>query len=552
MKNRRGFDKNVIGSAAFVTALLALWPQGCTPAFTSCIATRSCPPEDEAGAGGAPEESDTGGATSGTGQSGGMGAQLGGGSSGGRTDLPTNGGTTSDGNDAGAGAGGELASGGRPSENSSGGATSGGTGASGMGGTGAGGTAAGGRTASGGAASGGAHSGGASSGGKSGSDGASSGGAASGGSGSGGGSSVCVAASNCAMIGAYQWTSCAINHGVAKCWGENGGGRQYATTLGTGQPDLDHSAVALALTSLGANVQVLSTGSQSFHACALVNGAAKCWGSNRNGQLSIVTTDQVAYSPIQIPGLESGVQGIATGGSHACALQNGKVRCWGNNSAGQLGTDGDQSTLVTVPLNGNAESIALGESHSCALVGGAVWCWGSNGLGQLGSNSTPASTSSPVKVVGLPSTVQAIAAGAGQTCALSNGGLFCWGWNGAGQLGDGTTIDRPTPIAVFGLSSGVQAVASGRAHTCAVLNGGARCWGQNTAGQLGNNSTADSASTPADVYGLSSGVLAITAGDSHTCALTSAGVQCWGSNSYGELGNNSTTGSAIPVSVQGL
>jgi len=282
-----------------------------------------------------------------------------------------------------------------------------------------------------------------------------------------------------------------------------------------------------------------------------VNGAAKCWGSNRNSQLSIVTTDSVVYSPIQIPGLESGVQGIATGGSHSCALQNGQVRCWGYNTEGQLGVDGDQSAIVTVALNGTVQSIALGDWDSCALVDGSVWCWGANGTGELGNGSTT-NSSAPVKVAGLPAKVQAISAGSNHTCALSNGGLFCWGWNGAGQLGDGTLTDRTTPVPVFGLSSGVQAVASGRAHTCAVVSGGARCWGQNTDGQLGDNSTIASSSTPADVYGLSSGVQAITAGDSHTCALTTTGAQCWGANTYGELGNNTTISSIIPVSVQGL
>jgi alpha-tubulin suppressor-like RCC1 family protein len=300
--------------------------------------------------------------------------------------------------------------------------------------------------------------------------------------------------------------------------------------------------------------RTLTIAAGSGHTCALLSdGSARCWGNNDHGQLGDGTTAD-SHTPVAVSGLSNAVA-IAAGDAHTCALlSDGTARCWGYNADGQLGdgTTDDRHTPVAVQgLLSNAVAITAGTAHTCALLSdGTARCWGRNGVGQLGDGTTT-DRLTPVTVSGLTDAV-AIAAGGYHTCAvLSDGTAQCWGMNDFGQLGDGTTTWHYTPVAVSGLSNAV-AIAAGSSHTCALLGDGtARCWGMNDFGQLGDGTTTSS-STPVAVSGLNNAV-AIAAGGYHTCALLSDGTaKCWGNNWYGQLGDNTTTQRLTPVAVSGL
>src|SRR6185295_8383189 len=142
-----------------------------------------------------------------------------------------------------------------------------------------------------------------------------------------------------------------------------------------------------------------------------------------------------SHLPMTVSGLPTGVRALASGGFHSCALVNGGVQCWGYNSNGQLGNGATAITPTAVgPVNNlttGVQAIAAGDLHTCALVNGGVKCWGFNFNGQLGNNASgpAADQNTPVAVSNLTSGAQAIVAGATHTCALVNGGVKCWGGN---------------------------------------------------------------------------------------------------------------------------
>jgi alpha-tubulin suppressor-like RCC1 family protein len=215
---------------------------------------------------------------------------------------------------------------------------------------------------------------------------------------------------------------------------------------------------------------------------------------------------------------------------------------------GDLGNNSFIDSLVPVDvvgLSSGVVSVSAGGMHTCAVIStGAVKCWGFDGSAQLGANAFNAFPYSlvPVDVMGLSSGVVSVSAGSMHTCAVTSAGAIkCWGDNGNGQTGDSATNVDPFPVDVMGLSSGVVSVSAGTRHTCAVTSTGAvKCWGWDGDGALGDDviqypSGFVGSLVPVDVVGLSSGGVSVSAGYEHTCAITSTGaVKCWGFNGTGE------------------
>ena len=297
------------------------------------------------------------------------------------------------------------------------------------------------------------------------------------------------------------------------------------------------------------------------HTCAVVDGVAKCWGSGGQGRLGDSTTTQ-RNTPNQVNSLLGGVTQVSTGSNYSCALlSNGAAMCWGAGGDGHIG-NGDvvqrNAPVQVAGLTSGVTQISAGEGHTCAVVsGGAAMCWGSGGFGQLGHKEAGNETGNkvlPTYVAGLTSGVEQVSAGQLHTCSLVNGGAFCWGRNGDGQLGDGTITQRNEAAQVRNLTSGVTQISAGQLHTCAVVSGAARCWGANGSGQVGNGFAGAAQRSPVFVntLGSGSGVTQISAGRVHTCAVVSGRAMCWGDNSSGQLGDDTTTQRNAPVQVAGL
>jgi alpha-tubulin suppressor-like RCC1 family protein len=374
-------------------------------------------------------------------------------------------------------------------------------------------------------------------------------------------------------------TCAVLDTGRERCWGNGSQGQPgYGNTDTIGD---DETPDAAGPVDLGTGRTVSAIGSGYNHTCAILDNAqVRCWGSGAHGHLGYGNTDNVgddetpgSVGPVNLGPGRTAVE-ITGGAGHVCAiLDNGRVRCWGSNSSGQLGYPntgdiGDDETPGSVgPVNLGAGRTAIaitgGGDHTCAILdNGKVRCWGTNSDGQLGypnmgnvgDDETPGSIG-PVNL-GAGRTAVAITGGNDHTCAiLDNGRVRCWGDNFSGQLGYPNTGDigddeTPGSVGPVDLGAGRTAVAisAGDDHTCAALdNGTVRCWGSNSDGQLGygnfDNIGDDESPAAAGPVNLGAGrtAVAIAAGALHTCALLDHGaVRCWGDGNDGQLGYGDT------------
>lgn len=304
------------------------------------------------------------------------------------------------------------------------------------------------------------------------------------------------------------------------------------------------------------------------HGCVLRGGTPWCWGDNAEGQLGDRTRQSRTNAQPVFSSLEAEVVEISGGSQHTCARgADGSAWCWGDNSRGQLGLGINKKRkkkpFQVSEIGYDVASIAAGADHTCALTtGGEAWCWGDNTHGQLGIGSKKMMRS-PVRLETLSNTVARIATSdsSAHTCAMDNAGaLWCWGANSDGQLGDGSRKDRKAPVQIASTAGGalfdeVTDACTGALHSCARrADGSVWCWGSNELGQLGSGAKSE-APVKRPVRVAIEGSVAqgtLSCGANHACAIHDDGsLQCWGDNSYGQLGNGNTTISA-PAPVTGL
>jgi alpha-tubulin suppressor-like RCC1 family protein len=249
---------------------------------------------------------------------------------------------------------------------------------------------------------------------------------------------------------------------------------------------------------------------------------------------------------------------LAVGGQSSFAVDaTGNVRAWGDDQFGELGDGTTAVAFHPLPIAssvvGQVTRVGAGIDHACAVTAaGALECWGYNGNGQLGDGTTVSLRLTPVQP--FASGVARVAASGVHTCAVkTDGSVVCTGFNGAGELGNGTTTNTSTFVQALEAGTADQ-VAAGVDHTCArSVVGFVSCWGDNTSGQLGIGSAGGIVVLPNVVGALRGGVAEIRAGGSHTCARKFDGtVWCWGANFDGQLGDGTTIDRASPVQVSGI
>jgi alpha-tubulin suppressor-like RCC1 family protein len=251
------------------------------------------------------------------------------------------------------------------------------------------------------------------------------------------------------------------------------------------------------------------------------------------------------------------VEETCSGGSAFCP-SNGYAPSGTDCDDGEYCTSGDEcdgfglcSGLEADSLTG-VTSLCTGAYHACVVLEtGDMKCWGLNNHGQIGDGTT-INKIRPAGVSGLPAAATAVDCGAYHTCALlASSEMACWGWNVSGQVGDGTTADRNLPVLISAVTDPVRQMSAGGYHTCALLQSGdILCWGQNSYGQLGNGTTSDSL-TPVQVENMNDATL-IAVGGYHTCAAEGNDVYCWGHNAYGQIGDGTLLNRSIPGAVSGL
>lgn len=283
------------------------------------------------------------------------------------------------------------------------------------------------------------------------------------------------------------------------------------------------------------------------HTCALSSGGfVRCWGSNREGALGDGTnTDQIdAWRANVVAGRYTD---LSAGEAFTCGVTDtGGVSCWGRGAEHQLGTGVARSERVPTRADiAGVRSISAGRAHACVTRAvGDVYCWGDNSRGQLGVGHTSV-VAGPVQVssIGKLRNVE-VASGGAHTCAATiAGALYCWGDNAAGQLGDGTLTSAPAPVRSQISSLNRQTtLTAGYRHACAITHTGeTRCWGSNSFAQTAAPSTFGTWVTQATTASVLGTLRDVDGGRYHSCGIDGYGrAVCWGSNEFGQLGNNAS------------
>ncbi len=343
-------------------------------------------------------------------------------------------------------------------------------------------------------------------------------------------------------VSAGEKHTCAINAaGAVFCWGENSNGQ-----LGDGSlTDRDTPTAVQGLDTGWVDVSV-----GNAHSCALSNmGEVRCWGNNRDGQLAMDTATTQLDAPTAIA--VTNVSILESGPKSTCVVEGtDTLKCWGDNSFRQLSVAGDPIITPTeISITGTQiNAVAVGTLHSCVLVDSTGYCWGENNAGQLGNGTASPSSSSPTEL-NTAEVFTDIAVGLYQSCAINGtGALFCWGSEGYGNDNSPRGAERRSPSAIAG-GTGSLGVSSFFTSVSSARTDGFQALGRNDFGQLGDGTTTDTA-VPVTVTSTNA-LIEIDQGHQHGCYIDSEReLYCWGRNDTDQLANPAAGAtSLVPVKV---
>jgi alpha-tubulin suppressor-like RCC1 family protein len=336
----------------------------------------------------------------------------------------------------------------------------------------------------------------------------------------------------------------------AYAWGNN----KYGAL---GNNNIAASSSPVSVVSSETNWHKLSAGGSGNSIWSLgitATGTLWSWGNNSYSQLGTTGLIPTSSPALVAGGIHDWCQ-VSAGNKHAVAVrENGTASAWGLNNFGQLGLNDTttRQTPVQISLVTWCQ-LSAGFLHTLAIrTNGTAWAWGSNSNGQVGDN-TSINKLSPVSVVGGFTNWCQVSAGQNFSLGVrTNGTAWAWGSSDYGKLGDNTTVSKSSPVSVVGGFTDWCQVSAGSESSLAVRqNGTAWAWGSNSNGQLGDNTTV-SKSSPVSVVGGFTNWCQVSAGQSHSLGVRQNGLTwAWGSNSNGQLGDSTTTNRSSPVSVIG-
>lgn len=362
----------------------------------------------------------------------------------------------------------------------------------------------------------------------------------------------------CPSMGLTSSHTCVVKRdNTLWCWGQNNLGQ----INGVGGSGIDYYEEApIQVTSLGTNVAQVCGG--DAHTCVrMLDGTAKCWGSDSLSQLGVSTTDVAYYTPQTVVGITNAVD-IDCGRNMGCVIKDdGTLWCWGRNLLGGVGVGVTIGTEVPTAVNtglSGVDSVDVTHLFACAkLSDGSARCWGQGASGRLGDlGTTDTNTPGVLNAAVIPSLtgVVDIAVSNQATCAvITDGTVRCWGGGGSlGNLGDGNGVDSNTGVVATGLSNVIK-IEGTYSGFCALIQGGTvRCWGQNSNGIVGDGNSGVTALTPQSASGLTD-VNDIFSGQGHMCAtLTTGTMKCWGANGAFQVGDNTQVSKDVPTEVLGI